>query len=98
MPWARRRAPRLTVLSRTGCHLCEEMVELVRQEVGRVDIRHLDADLVDGRIDQAEHDRWSTQLPVLLVDGHPVARWRVDREELRSIVRRASARRRASRL
>lgn len=97
MPWARRRTPQVEVLSRDGCHLCEEMVALVREEVGQVEVRDLDAERATGRIGEAEHDRWSTELPVLLVDGVAVARWRVDREELRAALRAARGRRRSGR-
>ncbi|MGC5582848.1 glutaredoxin family protein [Ornithinimicrobium sp. W1665] len=86
MPWGRTRVPRVEVVSREGCHLCEEMVALVRRVAGAdvpVQVRDLDADDVPAEL----RERWSTLVPVLLVDGAEVARWRVDERTLRSALR-----------
>ena len=98
MPWWRpavprgRAAPRVEVVSRQGCHLCQEMVEVVRRVVGpgvEVHVTDLDLDAVGAEA----RDRWSTLVPVLLVDGAEVAHWRVDEDGVRAaleVARRTS--------
>lgn len=96
MPWRRlvaRLRPReaarreLTVLTRAGCHLCEEMLETVRgvgdAEGLAVTVRDIDVERDEGRMSADEHDRWTTEVPVLLVDGRPVARWRATAAQVR---------------
>lgn len=93
MPWWRRarRGREVEVLTRAGCHLCQEMVATVRAETRRgrhtVQIRDIDDEVAQGRITPPEHARWTTEIPVLLVDGRAVARWRVSVEELRATLR-----------
>ena len=83
MPWRRGREvrpPEVTVLTREGCHLCGEMLEVVGEvgdEVGFTpSVRDIDAERDQGLMPESEHERWTTEVPVLLVDGVPVARWR----------------------
>ncbi|GAA4877622.1 glutaredoxin family protein [Serinicoccus chungangensis] len=87
----RARTPRVEMLSRPGCHLCEQMLQVVSQQVPTVVVRDIDAERRAGVMDEREHDGWTTQVPVLLVDGSPVARWQIDPAELRAAL---SARRR----
>lgn len=89
MPWRRRsRAPEVVVVTRTGCHLCEEMIAVVgaatAEPVGTLD---LDAALAEGDLDAARHERWTTRIPVLLVDGREVAHLRVEPEQVRRALR-----------
>lgn len=90
------RTPELVVVTRVGCHLCEEMLTAVRSELGPergpeldssdpgrgadAGVRTLDVDaaVASGEITQEQHARWSTLVPVLLVDGHEVAHYRVE--------------------
>lgn len=100
MPWSRwwrRRAGgsgrgggarEVVIWSREGCHLCEDMVELVRavaDEPGRrsvqVRVRDLDVEAAD---DPTLHARYNALLPVLLVDGAEIAHWQVDPDTLRA--------------
>ncbi|QFG67647.1 glutaredoxin family protein [Ornithinimicrobium pratense] len=75
-----RRAPEVVVVTRTGCHLCEEMLAMVGAELGpeaRPGTLDLDAALAAGQITAEQHKRWTTLVPVLLVDGREVAHYRV---------------------
>ncbi|HEX5017899.1 MAG TPA: glutaredoxin family protein [Actinomycetes bacterium] len=72
--------PRITLLTKPGCHLCDEartVIERVAEDLGcgwqEVDIT-TDADL------QA---KWWEQIPVTLVDGVQHDYWRVDETRLR---------------
>ena len=57
--------PKLTVLSREYCHLCEELITALKQFQGRYSF---DIEIVD--IDQRPEleERWGDKVPVLL-DG-----------------------------
>ena len=97
MPWWRRERtpgaePRVEMLSRPGCHLCDQMLAVAREQVDEVRVRDIDAERAAGDMDQQEHDRWSTEVPVLIVDGEPVARWRIEPGELRLALSRGRRR------
>ncbi len=91
------RAPEadVVVVSRAGCHLCVEMEQVVREVLaeppgpsarsGR--LRVVDLDEL-GRQDPGLLERWTTRVPVLLVDDREVAHWRVDPETVRTALRR----------
>lgn len=57
--------PRLTLLSREYCHLCEEMLAALRQFQGRYDFEVV---VVDVDRDPALEEKWGDKVPVLL-DG-----------------------------
>lgn len=89
MRW-RRRVPEVVVVTRAGCHLCDDMVRVVSGAAGRVPVttRDLDEELAAGRLEPAVHDRWTTLVPVLLVDGHELACHRTDEATVRRALRR----------
>ena len=72
---------RIVYLTRTGCHLCDVALPLVRAEADRagtvVEVRDIDAE------PQLQAD-WSYDVPVVIVDGSVHSRYRVDAEELRA--------------
>ena len=74
-------AARWELVTREGCHLCDEMA--AELEAAGVDFGTLDVD---------EHPdlrvRFSDVVPVLLRDGRPVAKIRVDAAMLSRLVRR----------
>ena len=80
-------APRFDLVTREGCHLCDEMEAVLAAVLpeyglsyGRLDV---DADVALER-------RFGDVVPVLLRDGKPVAKVRLDRALLvRLIERRA---------
>ena len=57
--------PRLTLLSREYCHLCEEMHAALRQLQGRYDFEVV---VVDVDRDPLLEEKWGDKVPVLL-DG-----------------------------
>lgn len=71
---------RIVVLTREGCHLCDQMIAQVKAasdiEVATVDI--------DAKPEVREV--FTTDVPVLIVDRRIVARWRIDDEELASVL------------
>ena len=57
--------PRLTVLSRAYCHLCEELLAALKQYQGRYDF---EIEVVDVDGDPRLEEKWGDKVPVLL-DG-----------------------------
>ena len=78
-------APRITLIGRAGCHLCDvarEIVSAVADDTGAGWVE-LDVDA-----DPALLARWSDEVPVTLVDGQPHDYWRVDEARLRAALAR----------
>ena len=78
--------PRILVLTRPGCHLCEEAVAVVESIVAETgdsyEERNVDRDPELLR-------RYSEQVPVIFVDGRQHDFWRVDPARLRAALRQA---------
>ena len=76
---------RYLLLTRSGCHLCDEMAVLLDEVLPA-------HGLVYESLDVDENEEWRRRfgevVPVLLRDGKPVAKIRLDRSRLRRIVRR----------
>jgi hypothetical protein len=78
-------SPRFQLLSRPRCHLCGEMEELLREVLPEWGL-HFTVHDVDS--DPEWRSRFGEVVPVLLRDGKPVAKIRLDRRQLRRIVER----------
>lgn len=69
--------PRITLVTRDGCHLCAEArswLEGLRARTGeQFSVVDVDADL-----DPRDRERYTDLVPVVLVDGEEVSRWRLD--------------------
>jgi hypothetical protein len=70
---------RLTLYSKPGCHLCDEMKKIV-DAVGA--LVPLTIEVVDISKDQALMDRYGLEIPVLMIDGKRAAKYRVTQREL----------------
>ena len=75
--------PNVTLYTRQGCHLCEQMKAVV-ERVGRSVAIALEE--VDISTDPGLEARYGLDIPVLLVGGRKVAKYRVTEEELRWIL------------
>jgi hypothetical protein len=73
------------LVTRAGCHLCDEMAVLLDEVLPS---HGLSYSLRDVDADPALRERFTDVVPVLLRDGTPVAKVRVDRQSLDRIVRR----------
>ena len=87
----RRRVPRppdaviaLTLYSRPGCHLCEEMKAVIAR-VARTTPLHVEE--VDISTDASLEQAYGLEIPVLMVEGRKAAKYRVTEDELRRILR-----------
>jgi thiol-disulfide isomerase/thioredoxin len=70
----------LTLYSRPGCHLCDEMKEIVypiARELGGTVAE------VDISTDPELEARYGTEIPVLLVNGRKAFKYRLTERELR---------------
>jgi len=77
----------LTIYSRPGCHLCEEMKAVVRRVSASVPISLEEIDISG---DAELEGLYGLEIPVLLADGKKVAKYRIgDGELLRIVTRRA---------
>ncbi len=70
---------RLTLYTRPGCKLCDEMKAVIRHVQGQVEC---DLAEVDISLDESLERRYRHHIPVLLADGVEVARTRIGLEEL----------------
>jgi glutaredoxin len=73
----------VTLMTRTGCHLCEDAATLLRalaRELGfAYDERDIDAD-------PALRERYGEYVPVILIDGREHGYWRVEPDRFRAAV------------
>jgi hypothetical protein len=76
---------RYALLTRAGCHLCEEMEAVLSEVLGRHGVSY---SLVDVDSDPGLRQRFGETVPVLLRDGMAVAKVRVTAHQLERIVRR----------
>ena len=73
----------LTIYSRPGCHLCDEMKATIARVARTIPLSLEDIDI---STDPALEARYGVDIPVLLVDGKKAAKYRVSEEELRRIL------------
>ena len=69
----------LTLYTRPGCRLCEEMKTVIRRVQGQV---ACGLDEVDISLDETLLQRYRHHIPVLLADGVEIARTRIGLAEL----------------
>ena len=79
-------APRVTIYSRPGCHLCD----VAREVVQRV-CADLGEEYAEVSIDQDPElrERFTDEVPVTFVDGRQHDFWRVDEARLRAALARS---------
>lgn len=90
MRWLRRgtedQVPRITLVDRAGCHLCDQAAAVLDQ----VRAAHRGADWVRVDVDSAPHllEAYADLVPVVLVDGEPIAHWTVTPPQVLAALRR----------
>jgi len=73
----------LTLYSRPGCHLCDEMKATIDRVARSIP---LTLTVVDISGDPALEARYGAEIPVLLVEGRKAAKYRISDGELRRIL------------
>lgn len=77
-------AYRIELVTRPGCHLCDEVRPVVEAVAAETGVSWHEVSLLD---DPVLMERWRDDIPVVLVDGALVARWRCDAATLRAALR-----------
>ncbi len=73
--------PRLILLGRTGCHLCDDARTVVAAVADELGVGWVERD-VDA--EAALADEYGDRVPVVLLDGAEHSYWRVDEGRLRA--------------
>lgn len=68
-------APRVTLIGKPGCHLCDEAREVVAVVCAEAGAGWSELSIED---DPALYDAYWERIPVVLVDGAPHDFWRID--------------------
>ncbi|WP_443089291.1 glutaredoxin family protein [Yinghuangia sp. ASG 101] len=72
---------RVTMLSRPGCHLCDDARAVILRVTGELGVAF---DEVDITTDPGLEEEYREQIPVTLVNGRQHDFWRVDERRLRA--------------
>ncbi|HUC74328.1 MAG TPA: glutaredoxin family protein [Vicinamibacterales bacterium] len=75
------RQSRITIYSRPGCHLCDEMKAVVVRALKNTGMPICVED-VDVSTDPALEARYGQEVPVLTIDGRKAAKYRVTESEI----------------
>jgi len=78
---------RLTLYSRPGCHLCEEMKAVIDRLATDSQLALTEIDI---STDPDLEARYGTEIPVLIADGKKVAKYRISETQLRRMIAAAS--------
>ena len=79
----------VTIYSRPGCHLCDEMKAVVHRVVHAIDAP-VEVEEIDISTDPALEARYGLEIPVLLIDGKKAAKYRLTEEAMtRLLIARA---------
>lgn len=78
-------APRITLLSRPGCHLCDEARSVIGRVAADLGVSFEERDITVSADDLAQY---SEMIPVTFVDGVQHDFWRVSEDRLRAALRR----------
>jgi hypothetical protein len=71
--------PRLTLITRPGCHLCDVAKEAIVRVAAQTGERWVEVDLTGDRELEAEY---GDRVPVTLLDGKEHGFWRVEEQRL----------------
>jgi Glutaredoxin-like domain (DUF836) len=74
----------ITLLSRPGCHLCDQAREVIARVAGELGVRWQERDITRSEDDLS---RYADMIPVTLVDGVQHDFWRVSEDRLRAALR-----------
>ena len=80
--------PRITLISKPGCHLCEPVREVIQRVARDLDLQWVELSILD---DPELFAAYQEQIPVTLVDGAQHDYWRVDESRLRAALGGAGA-------
>jgi glutaredoxin len=70
----------ITLLSRPGCHLCDEARAVIARVAGELGVAWAERDITESQEDLRDYGE---MIPVTLIDGVQHDFWRVDERRLR---------------
>lgn len=73
----------VTIYSRPGCHLCDDMKALVQRVARTIPLALEEIDISN---DPALEAQYGLEIPVLMVEGKKAAKYRIREEELRKLL------------
>lgn len=76
---------RITLLSKPGCHLCDDARSIIARIAGELGVPWEERDIT---LDEADNIEYGDRIPVILVDGKEHGFWRVEEERLRRALAR----------
>jgi glutaredoxin len=74
---------KVTVYSRTGCHLCESAIEKIESIKSELNF-NLEVKLIDNNSELEK--QYGEQIPVILIDDQPHDYWRVDLDRFKAAI------------
>lgn len=77
--------PRITLYSRPGCHLCDDVRVVVERVCADLGESYVEVDIDS---DDDLYDRFGEEIPVTFVDGKQHDFWRIDEVRLRAALAR----------
>lgn len=78
-------APEVTLITRVGCHLCEQAQARLRQLSQELGFGYAELD-VDA--DPQRREQYSDRVPVILIDGREHGYWRLEEDRFRRALTR----------
>ena len=79
-----RGAPTITLLSRPGCHLCDDARVVISRVAGELGVPWTERDIT---LSEDEVRAYGEMIPVTLIDGVQHDFWRVSEDRLRKALR-----------
>jgi len=76
---------RVTLITRSGCHLCEDAERVIARMAAELGF---ESELVDVDSDRALANSYGDRVPVILVDGLEHGYWQVEEARLRAKLNR----------
>jgi glutaredoxin len=73
----------VTLYSRPGCHLCDEMKAVVDRVARSIPLA---VEQIDISTDPLLEERYGLEIPVLLVNGRKAAKFRIAEDQLRRLL------------
>jgi glutaredoxin len=81
--------PTVTLYTKPGCHLCEAVEQVIAQVARRRPLNVVLRNILD---DAFDFERYQYEIPVVLLDGVEIARYRLTAGELEAAIERLSGR------
>ena len=76
----------LTIYSRPGCHLCDEMKAVVRRVAESIPLKPVNVVEIDISTDPELEALYGLEIPVLMMDGKKAAKYRIAEGELLKVL------------